>query len=223
MSGYYIPRQPVAFFNARLIDIATENGGDVLVFEYQGQEMRRPTFAGSAERAAEKKAAGTPPAEFGKVGVVIRADWPSEERDFPEYRFEAYIDQSLRRSFELDIFEHVEPVGSPRFNAERIGWRNEACPDGFLAPAGIIPGENGRFIEDSTEALELDVPAEFVSLCAEFKRTPEDVLRGFIADAASLMNYVREPRADGYSSNGSDERRLAYEYIERAYGMWRDD
>jgi len=48
------------------------------------------------------------------------------------------------------------------------------------------------------------------------------VLRGFIADAASLNNYMAEPRADGYSSNGSDERMLAYDYIERAYGMRRE-
>ena len=72
--------------------------------------------------------------------------------DFPMYRFQPYMDQSLRRAFELDVFEHVAPVGSPRYNAERIGWRNAACIDGFLAPAGIIPGENGRFIEDTSSS-----------------------------------------------------------------------
>lgn len=208
------PRQPVAFFNARLIEIASdESGSNFLVFDYQGQERREPTFSGNTEILSRN---------VGKTGVAIRTDWQSEDRDFPEYRFEAYIDQSLRRAFELDMIDHIVPVGSPNYNAERIGWRNDLCPDGFLAPAGIIPGENGRFVEDETEGLTIDVPPEFVRLCEEFKATPLKVIRGFIADAASLHNYVIEPRADGYSSNGSDERMMAYGYIDRAYGMWRD-
>ncbi|EOA3865784.1 hypothetical protein ACH068_001551 [Shigella flexneri] len=218
------PRQPVAFFDARLLDIVADpeqHGSDRLLFEYQGNTFEKPTFTGSAERAAKAKAEGGKPlAEVGQIGVIMNADPGS---DFPMYRFQPYMDQSLRRAFELDVFEHVAPVGSPRYNAERIGWRNAACIDGFLAPAGIIPGENGRFIEDTTEGVELDVPREFFELCAQFKRTPEEVLRGFIADAAGLMNYFREPRADGYSSNGSDERDMAYSYIERAYGMFRED
>lgn len=221
---YVHPRQPVAFFNARLLDIVADpeqHGSDRLRFEYQGNTFEKPTFAGSAERAAKAKAEGSKPlTEIGQIGVIMRAE---DDRDFPVYRFTAYMDQSLRRAFELDVFEHVAPVGSRRYNAERIGWRNAACIDGFLAPAGIIPGENGRFIEDSTESLELDVPREFIELCEQYKRTPEEVLRGFIADAAGLKNYVREPRADGYDSNGSDERDMADAYIERAYAMWRDD
>ncbi len=210
------PRQPVAFFNARFTGIATEEGGDnYLVFEYQGQEMRQPTFPGSGNAELSARA-------VGKFGVVVRVDWQTEELDFPTYRFDAYLDQSLRRAFELDVFEHATPIGSPGYNAERIGWRNSLCPDGFLAPAGIIPGTDGRFIQDETEALTIDVPPEFVSLCDEYKSTPMQVLRGFIADAASLSNYMAEPRADGYSSNGSDERMLAYDYIERAYGMRRE-
>jgi hypothetical protein len=218
------PRQPVAFFNARFTGIATEEGGDnYLVFEYQGQEMRQPTFPGSGNTELSARA-------VGKFGVVVRVDWQTEGRDFPHYRFDAYLDQSLRRAFELDVFEATPPVGSAsysdgeltRCNVERIGWRNSLCPDGFLAPAGIIPGTDGRFIQDETEALTIDIPPEFVSLCDEYKSTPMQVLRGFIADAASLHNYMAEPRADGYSSNGSDERMLAYDYIERAYGMRRE-
>lgn len=217
------PRQPVAFFNARLTGIATEEGGDnYLLFEYQGQEMRQPTFSSAGDSEFLARA-------VGKFGVVVRADWHTEDRDFPEYRFDAYLDQSLRRAFELDVFDATPPIGYARYNdgeltrcnAERIGWRNSLCPDGFLAPAGIIPGTDGRFIQDETEPLTIDVPPEFFSLCHEFHSTPSEVLRGFIADAAALDSYIAEPRADGYSSNGSDERMMAYGYIERAYGMRR--
>ena len=45
--------------------------------------------------------------------------------------------------------------------------------------------------------------------------TPEIVLRGFIADLTGIMNFVSSPRADGYSSNGSDERDMARAYYER--------
>ena len=41
------------------------------------------------------------------------------------------------------------------------------------------------------------------------------VLEGFIADLAGIMNYADDLREDGYSSNGSDECRLAMEYCER--------
>ena len=50
--------------------------------------------------------------------------------------------------------------------------------------------------------------------------SPEVVLRGFIADLAEIMNWADNPRADGYSSNGSDERRYAMEYYERVGYPW---
>lgn len=221
------PRQPVMYYDARLIDVVRDpdvHGSDRLVFEYQGQTVEQPTLTGAAEKAEQDKAEGRPVrvgvSEVGQIGFVMQVG--NEDRQFRQYRFDAYIDQSLRRAFDLDPFAHLA-APFPAFNMERIGWRNSLCPDGFLAPAGIIPGEDGRFIEDSTEALELAVPQEFADLCKQYKLTPEAVLRGFIADAAELRNFVREPRADGYSSNGSDERRLAGEYLERAYGMWRED
>ena len=46
------------------------------------------------------------------------------------------------------------------------------------------------------------------------------MLRGFIADLAGIMNWASSPRADGYSSNGSDERRMAMEYYERVGYPW---
>lgn len=66
----------------------------------------------------------------------------------------------------------------------------------------------------------LDLPPEFVDLCSTKGISVEQVLRGFIADLCGLQNYLDEPREDGYSSNGSDERHMAHDYFERAYGMY---
>ena len=69
--------------------------------------------------------------------------------------------------------------------------------------------------------LILDLPPEFVRLCEDDGVSPELVLRGFIADLAGIMNWSDNPRADGYGSNGSDERRYAMEYYERVgYPYW---
>lgn len=68
--------------------------------------------------------------------------------------------------------------------------------------------------------LTLELPPEFIELCDRDGVTPETVLRGFIADLSEIMNWQSNP-ADGYSSNGSDERRMAGEYYERVgYLYW---
>jgi hypothetical protein len=70
--------------------------------------------------------------------------------------------------------------------------------------------------------ITLDLPPEFVALCAADGVKPETVLRGFIADLAGIMNWQSAPRADGYSSNGSDERMMAQAYYERVgYPYWK--
>ena len=74
-----------------------------------------------------------------------------------------------------------------------------------------------------TRCLTLQLPPEFVALCESDGVTPEQVLRGFIADLAGIMNWAADPRADGYSSNGSDERDHAESYIERAWGHMREE
>lgn len=66
-----------------------------------------------------------------------------------------------------------------------------------------------------SKQITIDLPEEFIELCREDGIKPETVLRGFIADLCELMNWAANPREDGYSSNGSDERRLAREYYER--------
>lgn len=63
--------------------------------------------------------------------------------------------------------------------------------------------------------ITIELPQEFIELCQLDGVKPETILRGFIADLCGIMNWHNNPRADGYSSNGSDERTLAREYYER--------
>lgn len=125
--------------------------------------------------------------------------------------FRPYPDPSLRRVYELD---RVEDGG-----VAYAGWICDARPHGFTAPQGLIPGSEGRFVRDETIEVTLRVPPEFVRECRRVQRSPEELLRGFVGDAAGIRNEVMNPRADGYGSNGSDERDMAEAWIERAYGM----
>lgn len=68
--------------------------------------------------------------------------------------------------------------------------------------------------------ITLDLPPEFLALCQADGVEPRTVLRGFIADLAGIINWAANPRADGYGSNGSDERRMAMEYYERVGYPW---
>jgi len=63
--------------------------------------------------------------------------------------------------------------------------------------------------------ITIELPPEFIRLCEHDGVKPEVVLRGFIADLCGIMNWANNPRADGYSSNGSDERLYAERYYER--------
>lgn len=79
--------------------------------------------------------------------------------------------------------------------------------------------------------LTLNLPKEFVALCERDGVDPEQVIKGFIADLAGIQNWLnpdpsqgRMPREDdGYQSNGSDERRMAYDYYERVGWPHRGD
>ena len=75
----------------------------------------------------------------------------------------------------------------------------------------------------SHNRITLDLPPEFIELCKGDGVEPRTVLRGFIADLCSIVNYADEPlRTDGYGSNGSDERHMAMEYYVRVgYPWWR--
>lgn len=71
-----------------------------------------------------------------------------------------------------------------------------------------------------THRLTLELPPEFIELCQADDVPPEVVLRGFIADLACIHNWADNPRSDGYSTNGSDERMFAMQYYERVgYSM----
>ncbi len=72
------------------------------------------------------------------------------------------------------------------------------------------------------QQITIDLPEEFIELCKADEIEPEQVLRGFIADLAEIMNWANDPREDGYSSNGSDERMKAREYYDRVgYPYWK--
>ena len=68
--------------------------------------------------------------------------------------------------------------------------------------------------------ISIELPPEFIALCKHDGIEPEFVLRGFIADLCEITNWADNPRADGYSNNGSDERRYAMEYYERVGYPW---
>ena len=67
----------------------------------------------------------------------------------------------------------------------------------------------------ATRKITIQAPDEFLELCDYDMTTPERVLRGFIADLCGIVNWASNPRADGYGSNGSDERDFARAYYDR--------
>ncbi len=72
------------------------------------------------------------------------------------------------------------------------------------------------------QRITIDLPDEFIALCQADEVEPERVLRGFIADLSGIMNWANDPREDGYSSHGRDERMKAREYYDRVgYPYWK--
>lgn len=136
------------------------------------------------------------------VGAVGRLRLPYNQVPFGFY---PYPDQRLRRVPAEDDLQQ-------RLWGWRLGTQH------FAAKAGIIPGKGGEVICEDTEALVLQIPREFIDRCGEYRLLPRTVLCGFIADLCELINWANCPREDGYSSNGSDERLLAQQYFDRAYG-----
>jgi len=206
-----------AIHNVRLVDVQPAEGeheGRVcrLVVERAG-EATELVGAGKADEYLRR--------EVGRVGYVVPMTRVSEDSwKLPAGAcyFRPYLDPSLRRVSELDYVER-----SGRRASAQWGWRCDAKSQCFFAPAGLIPGESGEFIPDETVEVTVPVPPEFVRECRRVQRSPEELLRGFIADAAGVSSEVRRPRADGFSSNGSDERDYAAAWIDRAYGMWAID
>jgi hypothetical protein len=121
-----------------------------------------------------------------------------------EFHFHPYVDPRLRRAADLD---------DPATN--RWGWRLDALR--FQVKAGITPGLIGQVQKEDVQPLILEVPREFLDVCAAYGVAPAAALRAFIADLCALENRHCCPREDGYSSNGSDERLLVRQYWTRTY------
>lgn len=70
----------------------------------------------------------------------------------------------------------------------------------------------------------IDLPDEFLELCDFDRIEPTRILRGFIADLCGIISWHSNPRAESYSSNGSDEREFARAYYDRVgypyEGQW---
>ncbi|WP_150124089.1 hypothetical protein [Cupriavidus nantongensis] len=156
--------------------------------------------------------------DVGKVGYIVPASRVGRELPVGACHFRPYVDQSLQRVPELDSNDAAcATVGGRRANI--VGWICDTNPNGFRAPVGLIPGEGGQFVADETIEVTLRVPPEFVRECNRVQMSPEEVLRSFAGDLAGIHNFVVRPRADGYGSNGSDERDRAEAWLERAHGM----
>lgn len=199
----------IALHNARLIDVQPgPDGHERMTVEHDG--TTRELVGGAPYREEHSRR------EVGKFGQVVPVGRFNKDTPAGACYFHAYIDQSLRRAPELDSDDALHGDDGRRRGV--TGWRCGARPDGFRAPVGIIPGEGGRFIPDETVAVTVRVPPEFVREAMQVQMTPEQLLRSFIGDLAGLHNFMGAPRADGYGSNGSDERDKADEWLHRAHG-----
>jgi hypothetical protein len=205
----------VELHNVRLLDVVP--GPDIyetLTVEYRG-ETRTVVSGGRWNDEWSRR-------DVGKVGYLVRAlSMSGEDMPAGASYFRVYLDQSLRRVPELDDLRGRRDPGGQVLGT--VGWWCESKPDGLLAPVGLIPGEHGSFIPDETISVTIRVPPEFVRECRAVQRSPEEVLKGFVADLAGISNYVSRPRADRFCSNGSDERMYAEQWLDRAYGMDRVD
>lgn len=198
--------------NVRLVDLSADEAGNALM-EVESESGERAVLQGVGKPDDWRKAL------IGKIGTVKRAEMRYEGMQPRACYFHEYPDQSLRRAPELDFAEQGIDGQKPNV----IGWRCDAKPAGFRAPVGLTPGEKGEFIPDGSVSVTVRVPAEFVRECKRYGMTPVEILNGFACDAAGIMNYVNYPRADGFGSNGSDEREMADAWMERAYSGRRLD
>ena len=76
-----------------------------------------------------------------------------------------------------------------------------------------------QWVPMDADGVTLRVPPEFVRECRRVQMTPQELLRSFAGDLAGIQNFVACPRADGYGSNGSDEREYADAWLHRAHTM----
>lgn len=204
------PGSGVTIHNVRLLDVQpTDDGFELLTIEHAATTRQVVGSGRWSEQHSRRY--------VGRIGYVEPAPrWFDVERPHGACYFRDYADQSLRRVPELDSSDH----GSDGERAVTVtGWSCDSYPNGFRAPAGVIPGEHGQFVPDETVAVSVRVPPEFVRECRRVQMTPEEVLCSFVGDLAGIRNSLACPRADGFGSNGSDERDFAERWLERAHGM----
>ena len=125
-----------------------------------------------------------------------------------------YPDQRLRRAP-----EHDDPASG------RWAWRltSTSADEYLLTNIGVLPGAKAAFVRQDLETVKLELPREFSDLCRAYRQQPTAVLCAFVADVCSLRNFAKCPRDEGYCSLERDERRLAQDYFNRAYGMNLED
>lgn len=206
-----MPLSGVTLHNARLVATRRgDNGYEMLTIEHGGEVLDLPGGRRWSDQYSGR--------DDGRFGYVVPARYLTNQAEGLQAGsyFNAYLDQSLRRVPELDSYARAE--GHERALAV-VGWRCDSRPNGFLAPTGIVPGDGGRFVPDETVPVTIRVPPEFLRECQRVQMTPEQVLRSFVGDLSGIQNYVTTPRADGYGSNGSDERDRAADWLDRAHGM----
>jgi len=196
-------RPPLGYvlYDVRLVDVRNSDTGKIQVVECRGETAEIPCHPATGVE------------NIGLMGYLA-PHW--EPSDSPGCIFHAYPDQTLRRAVELDAPDtHVERDGR-RPNV--VGWYCDARPEGFRAPVGLVPGLMGEFVPDDSWAELLRVPREFKVLARDHRLSVEELLQAFMADVCSLRNTLGAPRADGLTSNGSDERDLAEQWFQRAFG-----
>lgn len=195
------PPEGYALFDVTLVGIREVASGKIQVVECAGETAEVPCHPGTSSELIGRRGYLTP-------------HW--EPIDMPASAFTAYMDQTLRRAVELDAPDpHAFRDGR---RPDVVGWRCDAEPEGFRAPAGLVPGRDGAFVSDDTVAVVLRVPRELRVLAKDHRVDVDQVLRAFMADVCGIRNTYANPRADGLSSNGSDERDLAEQWFERAFG-----
>ncbi|AXE37163.1 hypothetical protein [Chromobacterium phragmitis] len=208
----YLIRSPwrgIQVHNVKLMDV-THHADDnrvLLHVEYQGQRHELPHAPSYLASHVGMIPAGglVGYVHGGSLGIV----------------FHQYQDQTLRRVPEMDL--PIDSRGPDGRLVDIVGWACAARPEGFHAPVGLIPGMDGQFERDQTVEVSVRAPQEFLQECKRYQLTPEAMLRSFIGDVTGIMNWGRSPRADGYSSNGSDERNMAEAWLERAHGRDKID
>ena len=210
--------KPTLFYDSELLSVSVTGNDAQLTIRYQGQEMTLQgeiSNANNCRKRLEEQADGTP--LIGLTRMIQRKS-SGASRTRIGYRFDPYVDQTLRRAFDLDVYEFSRET----HNSNSIGWRNAKYPEGFLAPKGLVPGQNGRFVSSSTQDVQVAVPLEFFELCTRMRSDPETILKGFIADACSLASTPELPRADANMNHGTKAKRKAREYLRQAWRLKKD-